>query len=181
MEVSSGPLKILVDLYGRSGLRPAEARGLRWEFVDLENHTLKVVTQMSELDTFVQPKTKRSLRVIRIDGETIDRLASWQTRQEMLLANLEVLWHNFDLVITPRTGRPINRNNAIRSLKSACKQAGSDPAISPYELRHTAITIQANAGHNAWQIADWAGTSERMICDVYRHQLTEVAELLPLA
>jgi integrase len=53
--------------------------------------------------------------------------------------------------------------------------------MSAYELRHTAISLQAEAGHNAWQIADWAGTSERMITEVYRHQLGNIAPLLAVS
>ncbi len=48
-----------------------------------------------------------------------------------------------------------------------------------YELRHTAVTLQAEAGHSAWAIADWAGTSERMIADVYRHKLMDASPLDP--
>jgi hypothetical protein len=32
------------------------------------------------------------------------------------------------------------------------------PAVSGYDLRHTAITFQVEKGHSVHQIADWAGT-----------------------
>lgn len=38
---------------------------------------------------------------------------------------------------TTRTGRPIERTNVRRSLAVLSKQLGTDPPISPYELRHT--------------------------------------------
>lgn len=66
-----------------------------------------------------------------------------------------------------------------RSLAELSQQAKISPEVSRYELRHTAITLQAEAGHSAWQIADWAGTSERMITDVYRHKLAETSPLGP--
>ncbi len=50
---------------------------------------------------------------------------------------------------------------------------------SPYELRHTAISLHAEAGHSAWAIADWAGMSERMIAVVYRHKLAGPSALGP--
>ena len=84
-----------------------------------------------------------------------------------------------DLVATTRSSRPIGPRNFHRSLVGLCQQAGIDPPISSYELRHTAITLMAEAGHAAWQIADWAGTSERMITDVYRHRLQAVSPLGP--
>ncbi len=64
-------------------------------------------------------------------------------------------------------------------LASLCDHVDVRPVASPYELRHTAITFQAEAGHSAWQIADWAATSERMIADVYRHKLMDASPLGP--
>lgn len=61
-------------------------------------------------------------------------------------------------------------------LSAACEDAGVQ-RIVPYELRHTAITLQLDAGSAAWRVADWAGTSERMIEQIYRHRLTRVSEL----
>lgn len=39
------------------------------------------------------------------------------------------------------------------------------PLVTPYELRHTASTHEADAGWSRFEIADWAGagTSEQMI------------------
>ena len=53
------------------------------------------------------------------------------------------------------------------------------PAISGYDLRHTAITFQVEKCYPVHQIADWAGTSERIIIDVYRHKMTDVIDLGP--
>lgn len=69
--------------------------------------------------------------------------------------------------------------NYRRALREACARAGI-PTITPYELRHTAITHQIESGRSASQVADWAGTSERMIYKHYRHKLREVVEVDPL-
>jgi hypothetical protein len=39
------------------------------------------------------------------------------------------------------------------------------------------ISLQADAGHSGFEIADWAGASEEMISRVCRHRLRRVAEL----
>ncbi len=65
-------------------------------------------------------------------------------------------------------------------VSGACLEASLEPIV-PYELRHTAITFQLDAGHEKWRVADWAGTSERMIEDIYRHRLTRVTDLGPVA
>jgi hypothetical protein len=50
----------------------------------------------------------------------------------------------------------------------------------PYELGHTAITFQLDQGAEMWEVADWAGTSERMIELIYRHRTSRVSRLAPL-
>lgn len=77
-------------------------------------------------------------------------------------------------------GTAINQRNLHRSIVRACDRAGITPHISAYDLRHSAITLQVENGHPAYKIADWAGTSERMIADVYRHKLDEVSDLGPI-
>lgn len=76
-------------------------------------------------------------------------------------------------------GTPIDRNSLARSLRLPCANLEISPPISPYELRHTAISLQADAGRSSFDIADWAGTSEEMISRVYRHRLKRVADLRP--
>ena len=61
-------------------------------------------------------------------------------------------------------------------LTAACEGAAVD-RIVPYELRHTAITFQLDGGHETWRVADWAGTSERMIEEIHRHRLNRVSDL----
>lgn len=64
-------------------------------------------------------------------------------------------------------------------MKRLCAAAKIEPHITPYELPHTAITLQADAGRTSWEIADWAGTSEAMISSRYRHRLRRLSALLP--
>ena len=174
-EAGHDAIGVLIDLIGRNGLRPAEARGLKWSDIDLEAMTLSVRRQVNRHGDFVEPKTKMATRTIRIDDETARRLNSWRPTQQKRINYAGALWQDFDLIISTSVGTPITRSNARRHLRRACEEADVRPAISLYELRHTAISLQADRGLSPWQIADWSGTSERMICDVYRHSLRDVA------
>ncbi|MGB5760870.1 MAG: tyrosine-type recombinase/integrase [Acidimicrobiales bacterium] len=178
LDLASGATLILIDLSGRNALRPAEARAVQWRNVDLDAGLLRVTNQMDANGALAEVKTKDSARTIRLDDSSIERLTRWRARQEETAASA-LRWDNADgLVVTTRTGSAIDRNNFVRSLTKLCRQAGIEP-ITPYELRHTAISHQADRGRSSWQIADWAGTSERMISSVYRHQLTQVSDLMP--
>lgn len=77
---------------------------------------------------------------------------------------------------TTSAGTPIDKDNLERSVRTLCRQIDI-PAITPYELRHTAITHQIEAGWTANQVAEWAGTSVRTIYQHYRHKLAEISEL----
>jgi integrase len=132
---------------------------------------------MSSTGRLTNPKTKRSYRTIPFDDLTAECLTNWRFAQERKRSRAGTRWSDGDaLVFTTRYGTGINRNNLARMVSAACEDANLD-RIVPYELRHTAITFQLDAGHESWQVADWAGTSERMIAEIYRHRLTRVASI----
>ena len=171
-----GAVQVGIDLGGRHGLRPQEARAVRWSEVDWDRRTLSVVTQFDADDEHVDTKTVGSTRTIRLHPETVDLLDRWRKAQRRGQGVGSV---DDGLVVATRRGGPIQQSNYRRALREACARAGID-AITPYELRHTAITHQIESGRSATQVADWAGTSERMIYKHYRHKLREVVEVDPL-
>jgi integrase len=176
---AGGPVGVLIDLSGRNGLRPAEARALRWCNVDLDARTLRVDRQMNRGNELAPVKTGRSRRMIRFDARTADLLWDWYEEQQQDAAEAGDIWSGNpdDLVATTRVGTPLGQRNVHRSLKLACERLGIEPAISAYDLRHSAITLMIMNGHPVYRVADWAGTSERMIWEVYRHLLEDVTDL----
>ncbi len=181
MDHASGGRLIIIELCGRYGLRPAEARGVQWTDLDIDQSELTVSGQMNRRDERTSPKTKRAARTIQVDDQTVARLKLWKAEQDEMRATARSAWVDQGLVATTAVGSPIDRHSLARSLRLYCSKVGIAPSISPYELRHTAISMQADAGHSSWEIADWAGTSEAMISDVYRHRLRTVSRLKPTA
>ena len=183
LDVATGATLVFVDLMGRNGLRPQEARALEWSAVDFDESTLHVGPQMNRKGVIVGPKTPRADRTIHLDGSTLDRLASWRSEQAAQRNRAGELWiTTYDLIITTRVGSSIEGGNIARSLARLSKQLGIDPPIIPYDLRHSAVTLQARpeTGYSDWELADWAGTSERMINEVYRHRTERVVSVQPV-
>lgn len=145
--------------------------------VDLDASTIRIDTQMNRLNELAAPKTKRSRRTIRIDARSVTLLRNWHRAH--LEAETKWTWqgNSEDLVATTRNGTALFQRNVHRSLVQTSERAGLLPHVLAYDLRHTAITLQVEKGHPIEKIADWAGTSERMIWDVYRHKLEHVTDL----
>lgn len=178
---ASGARLILADLTGRNGLRPGEARSLRWADLDLDAGELSVTGQQDRANrrTRTKRRVRNAARTIGLDEMTIERLRTWNDDQQLLKAKAGPLWIDLDVVATTARGTQIDRHSWARSVRQLCSAVGIDPPIDPYELRHTAISLQADAGRSSFEIADWAGTSEEMISRVYRHRLKRVADLRP--
>lgn len=177
-DLAEGAVKVGVDLGGRHGLRPQEVRAVTWGQIDLDEQTISIVTQFDSDDDFADPKTRKSTRTIRLHPESVELLRVWRQDQTTLQAKAGDRWSDRDLVVATRWGTAIDQNNHRRSIRELGRRLELGD-LTPYELRHTAITHQIEAGHPASVVSDWAGTSERMIYQHYRHQLREVVDLNP--
>ncbi len=181
LDTAQGSRLIIIDLCARNGLRPAEARALRWQDVDLDRWELSVRGQQSKKNQRTDTKrAHNSARTIQLDRATFDRLKAWVEEQDTMRAQAGLIWHNLDILASTKVGTPVDRHSLARSLRLLCRKIEIEPPVAPYELRHTAISHQADAGASAWEIADWAGTSEAMISRVYRHQMRRISVLRPL-
>jgi integrase/recombinase XerC len=172
----TGWVLTVVELCGRNGLRPAEARAVRWVDVDLEEGLLSVTGQNDRSNERAEVKrANNAARTVYLDERTVGHLAEVRRHQSgdrVRLASAS------GLAVATRRGTSPDRHMTARSLRKLCIAAGV-PLVTPYELRHTAITHQADAGWSSFEIADWAGTSEQMISTRYRHRLRRVSRLRP--
>ena len=180
LAVADGAIGVLIDLCGRNGLRPAEARALRWHDLDLDQGLLEVTGQMDRTNTRGPVKrAANAARTIAIDQTTIERLKRWLDDRSALQARARSAWIEQDFVAAGGVGQPIGRELFATAMRRLCADVEIEPHVTPYELRHTAISLQADAGRTSWEIADWAGTSEAMISSRYRHRLRRISRLLP--
>lgn len=180
LDVADGAIGVLIDLCGRNGLRPAEARALRWQDVRLDQGELEITGQMDRTNSRGPVKrAANAARTIGIDQATVDRLNEWKQARSRLQKSARLAWTELDFVGVGATGQPVGREAFAIAMRGLCEAAEVAPHVTPYELRHTAISQQADAGRTSWEIADWAGTSESMISSRYRHRLRRVSRLLP--
>jgi integrase len=180
LAAATGSRLILIDLCGRNGLRPAEARALRWVDVDLDAGELSVRGQMDRHDRRTNvKKAHNAARTIPLDETTVERLKLWAQEIDEMRERAGQAWTETGVVAASAFGTVVDRHSFARSLRLLCRRLDINPAVTPYELRHTAISLQADVGRSSWEIADWAGTSEAMVSRIYRHRIRRVSALRP--
>jgi integrase len=160
-------------------LRPGEITGLRWRDVDLDERVALVRQSRRVVGGRMQmtsTKTKGSVRKVRIPAELVGILRRHATRQKRLQMRSS-RWHDSGLVVTTNVGTPVDPNRVRRIVRKACHDAGIYPAITPHEMRHTALTLLREAGVPLGALRQLAGHADlRMLTADYYHDTLDVAE-----
>lgn len=131
-------------LLGTTGLRIAEALGLKWSDIDWDRKRLVVrrTAQRQQQNglVFVDTKTTGSRRTVELPDEAIQVLRDQQTRQLWTKRKSGETWLDNDLVFSTKYGKPLDRGRIFVNFKSALKKAGL-PDMRVHDLRHTAASI----------------------------------------
>jgi integrase len=118
------------------------------------------LTQIGGKATREKPKTKRSIRKIKIPAILISELKKWKLQRP---ANK----HN--LVLCDPLGRPLNRKSNNRMLKAAAKRA-KIRELSMHNLRHTYAAQHLLDGTSVVEVSKLLGHANTDITfKVYSH------------
>jgi integrase len=134
------PAFVLLLVYG---LRRGEVLGLAWEDVDLADDVLRVGWQIQRIAgqlARVPVKTaagRRELPVVPIAREAFIEQAE---RQAAARRRAGASWAGNDLVLTTRSGQPVEPRNLVRSFERLVDRAGLRQ-IRLHDLRHTVATL----------------------------------------
>lgn len=168
---------VIFSTLAHTGLRVGELCALKWTDVK------KPVNQLSVTKTLVEdsktqevkigtPKTKSSKRNVDI-GETVisalDRQTSWQKEFKMRYRKT-YYDENFIFVSERSPGYPM-RTSLVRSrMKRLLELAGLPDTLTPHSLRHTHVSLLAEAGVNLEVIQKRLGhKNDRITREVYLH------------
>lgn len=130
--------------------RREEMLGLRWQDVDLERGSLKVVqacTYLSGRPRFDRPKSRAGRRTISLDEGTAAVMRSWRSRLALERAGQERRgrWTDLDLVFPSTVGTPFSEPALGPALRGIMARAGV-PRIRAYDLRHSYASLAYEAG-----------------------------------
>ncbi len=160
------------------GLRRGEACGLRWSNVDLEKRTVKIqealVIIQGKIETST-PKTKKSVRVLRIPDDVVTVLKQHRTEQNAMHLEHEVT-PEVDYVFTTAKGTPVYPDNLNRTLERIAGLA-SVRVIRIHDLRHTWASLARRAGVPLEIVSEKLGHARpSFTADVYRHTFEDEHE-----
>ncbi|MCP4964756.1 MAG: hypothetical protein GY926_05930 [bacterium] len=122
--------------------------------MDLRRCELAATGQLDRRGNRTSPKTTTAARTIQLDTTTVGRLKAWHDDQAERRTRAGTDWQDLDIVASTSHGTPVDRHSLARSLHLLCRRVSIAPPITPYELRHTAISMQANAGRSSWELSN---------------------------
>lgn len=141
-------------LLARAGLRPGEARALKWTDVDLENRKLTVAHSLSEVGEIEDTKTSAT-RYVDISQELSEVLAEWSSDRASAKTEAdgneppEWVFHN-------RRGQPLDDSRVRKHFQRLTRlSAISDHRV--YDLRHTFATLLLSKGAPITYVASQLG------------------------
>lgn len=165
-------------LLATTGMRRGEVLGLRWEDVDFERKTIRIVRTL--ITTEVQrrgapgfawgtPKTAKGRRTIALDETAVAALKAHRKRQREERLAAGPSYDDQGLVVCQADGSPVHPKTISYQFKKAGRAAGL-PTIRLHDLRHTHATLALHAGVHPRIVQERLGHANVSITlDTYSH------------
>jgi integrase len=156
-----------------TGIRQAEALGLRWSDLDLQANTLTLRKQLQRVNGQYElnaPKTVGSRRALPLLPRTVDALREHRDRQLFEKQSAGSGWLNeHDLVFTTASGAPLNARVVVSRFKALLKRAAL-PDARFHDLRHSCASLLAYLNvHPSVIMAILGHSTSRLTMDLYTH------------
>jgi integrase len=156
-----------------TGMRIGELLGLRWEDIDFDGERLFVRRALQRQNAngivFIEPKTSRLRRSIKLGKRTVAALREHKRNQLTRRIALANLWQDQDLVFSNETGGPVDPSWQRSLFKRALSEAELPP-IRFHDLRHTAATLLLSRGVHPKVVSEMLGHSTiTLTLDTYSH------------
>lgn len=143
--------RMMITLALTTGLRRGELLGLEWKHIDLEERTLSVEQSLSTSKgnryVISEPKTKTSIRKLRLSDPLIDELKAYKAHCNEERLQIADLWEEGEryFVFTAMNGKPISPYSVNNYWKKFIEKHNLR-YIRFHDLRHTAATWMLNKG-----------------------------------
>lgn len=159
------------------GLRPAEALGLRWEDVDLDEGVLHVRQQLQRVKgsglVATTPKSEKGKRWMNLPTTLLADLKAHRKAQTEARLKAGDQWQDSGLIFTLDDGRPISAEVDRRRWHKLLEVA-EVPDTRLYDARHSAATLLLLQGVDVRTVMALLGHSQISITMKYQHAVDEL-------
>jgi integrase len=135
-------------LLATTGLRRAEALGLRWDDVDQEGARVTIRAALSYVGTravLTEPKTSSCRRIVSLPAVTVSALRGHRARQAAVRLEMGPEYQDDGFVFAGPDGAPLKPTTVSRRFERLVEKSGL-PRITLHGLRHSWATIALGAG-----------------------------------
>ncbi len=164
----------LVRLALATGLRQGELLGLKWEHVDLDAATLRVVHQLQRIDgayVLTPPKSERSRRPLSLGSIAMEALRAQKLKQTERRLLLGPAWKDTGLVFTTADGGELAGSTVTHHFQATLRKAGIT-GVRFHDLRHGAATLLLLQGADVRRVQAQLGHSTIVLtASTYAHVL----------
>ena len=132
-----------------TGLRRGELLALRWEDLDIQNHTLSInksVARQNGKLVISTPKTPNSIRTVLLPADTVKLLVEEHERHPA----------NSYLFPSPRTGETWDPDGFRRLHDRIIKEIGAEH-VRFHDMRHTFATLSLKSGVDVRTLSETLG------------------------
>ncbi|RHW31509.1 site-specific integrase [Neobacillus notoginsengisoli] len=166
-----------------SGVRIGELLAFKWADFDEKKGTLRITKTLYNPNNNIEqyelltPKTKGSVRTIRIDDFLVKLLRKHKIRQKEIQLKNKPIYQDEGFIFARDDGRPQLRKVIETRLKRLLKKAGITKNITPHSFRHTHTSLLIEAGVGIKEIQQRLGhTDINTTMNIYAHMTANMEE-----
>ncbi len=170
--------KVFFMLLIHLGMRKGEALAIEWKDINLDAKSVFIRrnSQYRNSSTGVYttlPKTKGSIRCLKLPDEIIDLLPKLKAEQEELKKNVGDNWVEHDRLFTAWDGNPMHPSRPYNWLKNFCERENL-PFKGLHNFRHALVTNLVHERTDIATVSSIVGHSNPNITlGIYTHEIKE--------
>lgn len=173
--IKNHELEVPINLAIFLGLRREEIAGLKWKYIDLENHTLQIKevrVRVNKGNMVKEPKTKGSNRTLYIPTSLYELLVKYKEKQEEYNKLFGKEYKNTENYVCVKIdGRPFRPEKISAGFTKILKD-NKLPHVRLHDLRHTFATLLNESGANIKEISEALGHSDiTTTLKIYTHMM----------
>ncbi|MFC6040339.1 tyrosine-type recombinase/integrase [Paenisporosarcina macmurdoensis] len=163
-----------------TGLRLGELLALKWSDVDFTKKTMRITKTYYNPNNgqtgyqLLTPKTKKSVRIISLDGDLLTLFKKHRLDQRALKMKQRMVYQDNNFIFAENTGHPRNMKQVMNRLIRLLKRLDIDKHITPHSFRHTHTSLLIEAGAGVKEIQERLGHSDiNTTMNIYAHKMSK--------